>query len=226
MIRTLVVDDDFRVARIHTAYVQRVPGFEVIAQTHTAAATVDAVSRLHPDLLLLDLYLPDRHGLELIADLRQGHARADIIVITAARDVASLHAAVQSGALHYLLKPFTFPALRERLISYAAMRAQLSGMRRTDQRQVDRVLGTLRGPRGHEAVKGGSAQTLESLLEVVLRSEGGVTARQAADAVGLSRATAQRYLAQLADTGRISIELRYGGSGRPEHLYRAGPGSI
>jgi response regulator of citrate/malate metabolism len=63
MIRVLVVDDDFRIAGIHAAYVDKVDGFQAIAQVHTAAEAVKAVDRLRPDLLLLDLYLPDEHGL-------------------------------------------------------------------------------------------------------------------------------------------------------------------
>ena len=126
MIRVLIVDDDFRIADIHAAYVDKVEGFQTIAQAHTAAEAVEAVDRLHPDLLLLDLYLPDEHGLDLVARLRgEGHPQVDVIVITAAKDADSVRAAMQGGALHYLLKPFSFPALRDKLLSYAQMRSRL-----------------------------------------------------------------------------------------------------
>lgn len=155
MIRTVVVDDDYRVASIHAAYAARVEGFEVIAQVHTAAAAVEAVDQLRPELLLLDLYLPDEHGLDLVTRLRQDdHPPVDVIVITAAKDADSVRAAMQHGALHYLLKPFSFPALRDKLLSYAQMRSRLDTLRVTDQRGVDRVYGALRrrisspGPRG------------------------------------------------------------------------------
>ena len=128
MIRTLVVDDDFRVAAIHAAYVNKVDGFEVIAEAHTAAEAVDAVDRLRPDLMLLDLYLPDEHGLKLVARLRDGHPPVDVIVITAAKDADSVRVAMQGGALHYLLKPFSFPVLRDKLLSYAQMRTRLSAL--------------------------------------------------------------------------------------------------
>ncbi|HLK01665.1 MAG TPA: response regulator, partial [Streptosporangiaceae bacterium] len=62
MIRVVVVDDDFRIAGIHASYVNKVDGFAAIAQAHTAAEAVAVVDRLRPDLLLLDLYLPDEHG--------------------------------------------------------------------------------------------------------------------------------------------------------------------
>ena len=123
MIRTLVVDDDFRVAAIHAAYVGKVDGFEVVAEAHSAAEAVEAVDRLRPDLMLLDLYLPDEHGLKLVGRLRDGHPPVDVIVITAAKDADSVRVAMQGGALHYLLKPFSFPVLRDKLLSYAQMRS-------------------------------------------------------------------------------------------------------
>ena len=111
-----------------------------------AAAAVDAVDRLRPDLMLLDLYLPDEHGLKLVARLRDGHPPVDVIVITAAKDADSVRIAMQGGALHYLLKPFNFPVLRDKLLSYAQMRTRLSALREADQRTVDRVFGGLRAP--------------------------------------------------------------------------------
>src|SRR5258708_16708041 len=100
MIRVVVVDDDFRIAGIHAAYVGKVDGFGAIAQVHTAAEAVEAVDRLRPDLLLLDLYLPDEHGLNLVARLRRGGPPpGDVIVISAAKDAVSGRPATQARAL-------------------------------------------------------------------------------------------------------------------------------
>jgi two-component system CitB family response regulator len=226
VIRTLIVDDDFRVAAIHAAYVGKVEGFEVIAQAHTAAEAVGAVDTLRPDLMLLDLYLPDEHGLKLVGRLRDGHPPVDVIVITAAKDADSVRAAMQGGALHYLLKPFSFPVLRDKLLSYAQMRARLGTLRDADQRNVDRVFGALRAPDQLSAAKGRSVHTLEAveqLLSEAAVSAGdwaGFSAAEVAERTGMSRATAQRYLSHLHELGRVDIKLRYGSGGRPEHGYR------
>lgn len=221
MIRTVVVDDDYRVAAIHSAYIGKVAGFTAIAEAHTAAEAVAAVDELRPDLLLLDLYLPDEHGLDLVARLRrENHPPADVIVITAAKDADSVRAALQHGALHYLLKPFGFPALRDKLESYAQMRGRLAELDTADQRSVDRVYGSLRTPAHAAAARGSSEFTLETIQRVLTSSRRDLSAAEVAESIGVSRATAQRYLSHLHDTGRVSVRLRYGATGRPEHRYR------
>ncbi|HLI42215.1 MAG TPA: response regulator [Streptosporangiaceae bacterium] len=224
MIRTVVVDDDFRVAAIHAAYVGKVDGFEVIGTAHTAAEAMQLVDRLCPDLLLLDLYLPDEHGLELVARLRRDdHPPVDVIVITAAKDADSVRAAIQGGALHYLLKPFGFPVLRDKLLSYAQMRARLGEIRHVDQRNVDRVFGALRAPDQLSGAKGRSVHTLEAVEKLLAQADRDMSAAEVAEQAGMSRATAQRYLSHLHEIGRVDIRLRYGSGGRPEHGYRWRP---
>jgi two-component system CitB family response regulator len=192
---------------------------------HTAAAAVEAVMELKPELLLLDLYLPDEHGLDLVARLRgTSYPPVDVIVITAAKDADTVRAAMQHGALHYLLKPFSFPALRDKLLSYAQMRSRLDGLRAADQRSVDRVYGALRAPGQLAASKGRSDYTLETVEELLAGRDTDLSAAEVAERTGMSRATAQRYLTHLHDLGRVEIRLRYGASGRPEHGYRWAPG--
>ena len=206
MIRVVIVDDDFRIAGIHAAYVDKVDGFRSIAQAHTAAEAVAAVDRLRPDLLLLDLYLPDEHGLDLVARLRrEGHPPVDVIVISAAKDADSVRAAMQGGALHYLLKPFSFPALRDKLLSYGQMRS---------------LFGALRAPDQLAGAKGRSPHTLETVERLLAADEAEMSATELAEITGMSRATAQRYLSHLHEMGRAEIRLRYGSGGRPEHRYR------
>src|ERR1700722_9086795 len=186
MIRPLVVDDDFRVAAIHAAYVNKVEGFEVIAEAHTAADAVDAVDRLRPDLMLLDLYLPDEHGLKLVARRRAGPPPVDVIVITAARDADSVRVAMQSGALHYLLKPFSFPVLRDKLLSYAQMRTRLGALREADQRTVDRVFGALRAPGQQAGIKGRSVHSLEAVKPQPSETGETLSAAEVAERTGMS----------------------------------------
>jgi response regulator of citrate/malate metabolism len=148
-----------------------------------------------------------------------GHPQVDIIVITAAKDADSVRAALQQGALHYLLKPFSFPGLRDKLQSYAQMRGCLDKLESADQRSVDRVFGSLRVPAQMSAAKGMSEYTLETVQRLLVTSGRDLSASEVAEQAGVSRATAQRYLTHLHDAGRVTVRLRYGASGRPEHGY-------
>jgi len=221
MIRTLVVDDDFRVAELHCAYVERVPGFEVVGQAHSGAAALADVDQMRPDLILLDIYLPDISGLEVLVRLREdAQAPVDVIAITAARDVESLRAAMRGGVVHYLIKPFLFPTFEEKLLSYAAARDRMTRLGRAEQGDVDRIFSALRTARKEALPKGLSDATLELIVQALGRSLSGLPATTVAEAAGVSRVTARRYLDHLCQIGRVELTLRYGGPGRPEHRYR------
>ncbi|MFC0041312.1 response regulator [Actinomadura rayongensis] len=216
MIRVLVVDDDYRVADLHARFVAAVPGFETVGIAHTAAAALRAARRDRPDLVLLDQYLPDTSGTEII-----GALGCEVIMLTAAGDAATVRRALAGGAVNYLVKPFTQRDLADRLAAYARYRAHLDGSRPLDQSAIDRAVRLLhQGDRlDSGARKGRSAHTAGLVGDAVRTAGRPTTATEIADRLGLSRATAQRYLADLAADGRVSVRLRYGSTGRPEHRY-------
>ena len=221
MIRTLVVDDDFRVADLHCAYVDRVAGFSLAGRAYTGAEALAKVDQLRPDLLLLDIYLPDLSGLEVLQRLRDGdHPEVDVIAITAARDVDSLRAAMRGGVIHYLIKPFRFAAFEEKLGSYAAARERIGRIGQADQGEVDRIFGALRTARNEPLPKGLSDSTLDLVSQALRGSAYGLAASAVAEIAGVSRVTARRYLDHLCRLGKAELTLRYGGPGRPEHRYR------
>jgi len=216
VIRTLVVDDDYRVADLHAAFVGKVDGFTVVGQAHTARAAYEAIAEDPPDLLLLDLYLPDAHGLELLRRLQSRPTpRPDVIVITAARDASSVRTALQLGAVSYLVKPFAFDALAERLRSYRELRERLAHLGEASQEDVDELYGLLRN-----APPPKPAPTMQRVLDVVRGADDGVDAAEVAARAGISRPTSQRYLAELVKSGLVELTLRYGTTGRPTHRYR------
>lgn len=221
MIRVLVVDDDFMVARVHRGYVEKVPGFTVVGEAHTGTAALEAVDALAPDLVLLDVYLPDVSGLDVLTRLREsGRPGLDVLPVTAARDAETVRAAMRGGVVHYLLKPFTFDALRERLERYAEARRRLDGTGEASQDDVDRLYGALRrGEEGPRLPKGLSPATFALVADTLREAGTHLSAQEVADRTGLSRVTARRYLEHLCDTGRASLHPRYGTAGRPEHGY-------
>ncbi|MFC6067305.1 DUF7342 family protein [Streptomyces ochraceiscleroticus] len=221
MIDVLVVDDDVRVAGINAAYVAKIAGFRVVAQAHTAAEALAVLESTAVDLVLLDHYLPDETGLQLVARLRQRGLHTDVIMVTAARDVATVRAAMRHGALQYLVKPFTFAGLRSKLEGYAALRRTFEVGGQAEQSEVDRIFGALgaanAGPA--ELPKGHSTATADRVRSVLRSAETPLSAQEVARRAGLSRQTAQRYLKLLERAGRVKLTLRYGETGRPEHRY-------
>ncbi|MCB5180251.1 DUF7342 family protein [Streptomyces antimicrobicus] len=216
----LVVDDDARVARINAAYVAKVPGFTVAREVHTAAEALAFVAAHRVDLILLDHYLPDGTGLDLVRRLRQLGHHTDVIMVTAARDLATVRAAMRLGALQYLVKPFTFGGLRAKLEAYAALHRALATGGEAEQAEVDRIFGALAGAASrNELPKGHSPATAATVREVLLGAERPLSAQEIAERAGVSRQTAQRYLKLLDRSGRVRLTLRYGETGRPEHRY-------
>lgn len=221
MTRVLVVDDDFMVARVHRGFVEAVAGFEVVAVAHTGEAALGAVRDHRPDLVLLDIYLPDTNGLDLLPRLREIHADLDAIVISAARDAETVKRAVRGGIVHYLIKPFTGADLRDRLEHYSRSVRRLGRGDRTDQHEVDDLFRhrPTSGPAAARLPKKLSLETAD-LVEQALREAGtDLSATECAELVGLSRVSVRRYLEHFVTVGRAEVRLRYGGVGRPERRY-------
>ncbi|MBB1243395.1 response regulator [Streptomyces durbertensis] len=241
MIRVLVVDDDFMVARLHRKLVERVPGFTVVGEAGSGREAVEAIRELRPDLVLLDIYLPDINGLDVLRELRGGdtpQTDVDVLVVTAARDAETVRGALRGGAVHYIIKPFDAPVLRERLEHYARRRHQLAAIGTPGQDDVDRVFGaaepdaptpaaapappqpaTARAALTTRLPKGVTAQTADLVHRTLLAAADGLSAAECAERSGLSRVSARRYLEFFVSSGRARVTLRYGTAGRPERRY-------
>ncbi|ROR71975.1 response regulator [Bogoriella caseilytica] len=225
MIRVLVVDDQQIVADGHRALVDRVPGFVTVAVAHSGQAALDRVAQGGVDLILLDFAMPGLHGLEVCRRLQELDLAVDVMAITADRSLESLRQSVRLGIVSYLIKPFSFASLREKLEHYAAFRAATSGDRSvTDQQEIDAAFARLREHSPADMPKGISRETLDDVRAAVAGAPEGITAVQAAAAAGISRVTARRYLEYLIATGGCLREpVRGAHAGRPEIRYRVRP---
>ncbi len=221
-VRVLVVDDDFMVARIHRGFVERLPGFEVAGEARTGAEALEAVERLSPDLVLLDIYLPDISGLDVLRRLRAGGNEVDVLVITAAQDADTVQASLRGGVVHYLIKPFGFDVFRDRMEWFAAARRRLRASGDVGQRDVDAMFAAAgaAGPRTRRLPKGLTPETAALVERAVREADGDLGASECAAVVGVSRVSARRYLEHFVNAGQAEVRLRYGSAGRPERRYR------
>lgn len=224
MISVAVIDDDFRVAKIHSSFVSRIEGFEVVGVAHSGAEALELVKEVEPDLMLLDLYLPDIFGLDLLNQMRVRGLLCDVIVISAGNESKTVQQAVKLGVTNYLLKPFTLADLQQRLDDYRMNRASTHPYRLGDQSEIDRLFGRPGTPALEQLPKGMSRETARLILKGVARSVGGISALECAELVGISRVSARRYLEHYTSKGLMSVTLRYGNAGRPERRYALSKG--
>jgi response regulator of citrate/malate metabolism len=229
-IRVLVVEDEPVAAAAHGAYVGRLKGFSLAGTAPDGQSALRLLAEFaaagNPvELVLLDMNLPDLHGLDIARRMRASGLLADIIAITAVRELNIVRSAVSIGVVQYLIKPFTFATFADKLASYRQFREQLgagSGGTRSgaSQSDVDQAFASLRAPSELPLPKGLSTSTLDAVQEFMKKQAEAVSATEVMDALGMSRVTARRYLEYLADAGTVSRTARYGAPGRPENEYR------
>lgn len=225
-IRVLVVEDEELLAQAHREYVDRVPGFATVAVARSGRDALAVLSRERVDLVLLDFYLPDMSGLDVCRAMRSAGIGCDVMAVTSARELETVRAAVSQGVVQYLLKPFTFAVMRDKLRSYADYRSALgSSGTAPDQAAVDGALAVLRGSPTSALPKGLRPETLALVTDALRSGTDPVSASDVAAGTGVSRVTARRYLEHLVAHGTAEQSLRYGRAGRPEILYSLRPGA-
>ncbi|MGV9545757.1 response regulator transcription factor [Nocardia beijingensis] len=217
VLTVLVVDDDFRVANLHAGIVQAIPGFTVAGTANTLASAREIVAAQPIDLALVDVYLPDGSGIDFVRALR-----CDAMVLTASTESESVRAAVAAGAVSYLVKPFPHTELAARLAAYARYRRILA-VPQADNARVAAALHALRPSVTASPSATVASPTKDAVLQAILDAGAPLSAGEVAGAIGISRATAQRYLAALVSGGAVRMSLRYGSTGRPEQEYSAAP---
>lgn len=213
--RVMVIEDDDLVRTIHSSLIQDTPGFEVVSAVGSLAqATVDLETG-HFELLIVDIYLPDGNGLDWVQRLPRTPNSPDVIMITAANDLPTVQAAVRSGVLDFLIKPFGRARLQAALHRHLARRH--IPVSHLTQHGVDRLL--RHEPASH-LPKGIDAATLQKVQLLLQQQQEGVSAESVGQALGASRITAWRYLEYLLASSLIEVDIQYRPTGRPLKLYR------
>lgn len=223
----LVVEDDFRIADIHKAFIEQSDGFYVVGMARNGSEA-KALMAEHADtvqLILLDAYLPDVEGLELLWAIRRDYMHVDIVMVTAAREVETISEALRGGVFDYLIKPIEVSRMSQMLSRFRREREALANRVEMNQDELDQVLARLQPneplrPATRSLPKGVDRLTLRRVVDALAGAQDSLTAMQVARTMGASRSTARRYLEFLVAEQAVNAELGYGDVGRPERRYR------
>lgn len=232
-ISVVIAEDDRQIAEIQRRFISRVPGFEVTGIAHSLLEARDLTEVLAPDLVLLDVQFPDGTGLELLGELRARQQAVDVILVTAAKEVETLKAALHGGVFDYILKPLIFDRLQQALTRYQEHHQRLLGLQSLQQSEVDGLLAHSFSVSSAETQAATSAEiterlpkgidplTLEKITELLQSQKGEASsAEQVGKQIGASRTTARRYLEFLVSQQAVAVEVSYGSVGRPERRYK------
>lgn len=220
MLGIVIVEDDPMVLEVNKQYIEAVGGFRILGMTDQALEALKMVQKLKPQLLILDIFLPDEKGLHVLKEIRRLGLPTDVIMVTAARDVETIQQGFRYGVVDYIVKPFRFERIKNALVSYQEMYHQLQQKEALDQAEID-DMGLGKGKPSEEYLpKGLTETTLKQILLLLYENRENFSAEEVAASLGIARVTARRYLEYLESRGQVEMEMQYGSVGRPVNRYR------
>ncbi|AIC96434.1 response regulator [Shouchella lehensis] len=221
MIRVAMVEDEEEIAHFHSLFLKKVEGFTLVAQARTFEEGLQQVKEQKPDLLLLDVYIGDRNGLDILKQVRLEERNVDVILITSANDAYTVQTGYRFGVIDYLVKPFTFARFKEALDRYRFMK-QETEQPSFAQQEIDNFLQRNETNQVVEKVhmpKGITEVTATRILEA-LDDTKWQTAAELEERTTISHVSLRKYLRYFLEQGFIEKDLVYLTHGRPYNRYR------
>lgn len=218
MINVMIVEDDPMVLEVNKGFLEKMEGFHLQSCFENGQAAVDQAFEAPPDLILLDMFLPDISGLAVLQEIREHNVPADVILITAARDAKTIQKVFRLGAVDYLVKPFRFKRFQQALEKYKKMWLKMEKYQSLRQEDIDEW-NKMINEMTELPPKGISEITLKQIYMALLDEQNPVTAEELAEKMGMARVTVRRYLEHLEKQERITVQIEYGKVGRPSHNY-------
>jgi response regulator of citrate/malate metabolism len=216
----MLLEDDIRASYTLESTINQHPDFNVVAVSESCYEALSQYEAFKPDLIFVDITLPDGSGLDVIRTLRENGATCHFIMTTAVRETATVEKAVQLGVIDYLVKPIRMSRVTQALNDYKRYREKMINASTVNQDDIDQLLGKTTIKPVRSTPKGIDATTLAS-LKTILMDEGlsGFSADDIGQRMNFSRITARRYLEYLESEGVLQLVLNYNTGGRPQRLY-------
>ncbi|MER2090972.1 MAG: response regulator [Sporosarcina sp.] len=225
-INVIIIEDDEDAANIYKQFTNQIEHFNVIATASSGGQALQLLKVIQPQLLLLDVYLPDMNGIELLREIRKEYRGIDVIMITAANDTETVSEAIRGGAFGYLIKPIIIDKLIATLKQYDVVRGQFHQNQLVNQDNIDDLFRSnnktqaVAGSKNETYPKGIDKHTLKLVRSKIKDIDGSLSADELGQLAGISYSTMRRYLEYLVSLEEMEIEILYGSVGRPERKYK------
>ncbi|MGE7780680.1 response regulator [Peribacillus sp. NPDC097264] len=220
----LLIEDDPMVQEVNKQFIERLSAFTVVDTANNGLEGLEKIKKLKPDLVILDIFMPNLNGVDTLYQIRKDQLDVDVIIISAANDQKTIRKMIQNGAFDYLIKPFKFERLQHTLEQYYAFRMEVEPDHSISQTQLDRLLfqnqSSPKQTLKKNVPKGLNGSTLEQVTKFIKTQPGSLSAEDVADGIGIARVTARRYLEYLHDEEILQLDVQYGNIGRPVNRYR------
>ena len=199
VLRLLVVDDHEIVRRGLVALLERRAAFSVVAQAGTAAEAIEAARTYQPDLVIMDIRLPDGSGIEATREIRAENPAIRVLMLTSYPDEEAVFAAIVAGASGYLLKRIGARDL------VAALEAVGRGESLLDPGVTEKVLDRIRRI-ATGTLPDGLAQLTPTEQRILLLVAEGQTNKEVAAQVFLSDKTVKNYVSSIL--AKLNLQRR------------------
>ncbi|MGU8237607.1 response regulator [Clostridium perfringens] len=219
--KILIVEDDPMVALINKRFLENMGFKDILGPVQTEEEIIKVLDKENIDLILLDVYLPKKNGIDILKSLRYKKYLTDVIMITAANSVEEVKRAFAYGATDYLVKPFEFERFEEAVNKYKQKNNLLNKREALSQQDIDVISKSLEEK--VELPKGLNQKTLDRVMEFLKENQGKVwTLREIAYELKISNVTIKKYMDYLEDVKKVNVTLTSGNVGRPEYKYTLG----
>lgn len=221
MFHVLLIEDDPMVRQVNEQFLSKIAGIDVVGVASNGLLGMKQVLKLQPDVILMDVFMPEQDGIQTLQKIRDQGIDVDVIAVTAATDLKTIEKMRQLGVYDYIMKPFTFDRMKQTFNKYMQYKNYISSKEKLTQDELDQLLHPMHEKGHYRDVlpKGLNGATLEKILHFIGAQPDFITAVEVAEGIGLARVTARRYLDYLEKQQRVKIDIKYGGVGRPVNQY-------
>lgn len=223
MISVMIVEDDPMVAEFNKRYIGEIKGFQLVTVSSTVDDAIEVIEKQKQpiDLILLDIFMPGKNGLELLFYLRENEKDIDVIIISAASDMDRIQKAIRYGVVDYLIKPFEFERLNTTLLAYKEKTSFIRNQHVISQKELDQQFFHFEEKVIIEEIpKGLTNNTLKQIWEKINEiQEETFSTDDVVKCIGISRVSVRKYLKFLTDIGVLQERIIYGTIGRPVYQY-------